>query len=250
MRSVRSALFALALLMSWDTRAENPAIAPFRVVTADLRPFSVENQTSAPGLTVELVEAIGARLGQPIKVEFYPWARAFALAQATPRLAVIPLTRTVERAPHFQWLVRLYQQQYVFITKINGTPIASIDAARKIKRIGVLRGSPTVDFALNEHFPPSSLFQDASVEAGLKDLDAGIVDTYYGGEAICAETIRTSGRKLSDYHVGVALGGGDIWLAASGGFSEGEIAALRQAFDALVKDGTYAQLLKKYKVPE
>jgi len=172
------------------------------------------------------------------------------LVQAEPRIAIIPFTRTTERDAHYQWLIRLYQQQYVFITKTGSPPITSIDAARKVKRIAVLRGSTTMPIALNAHFPPSSFFQDASVEAGLKDLDAGIVDTYYGGEAICAETIRTTGRKLSDYHVGVALGGGDIWLAASGGFSEGEIAALRQAFDAAVKDGTYAQLLKKYKVPE
>lgn len=252
MPSPRFALLVFAALLPWNALADNsgtsPLIAPFRVVTADLRPFAVENQQAEPGLTVELVQSMAARIGRPVKVEFYPWARAYALAETEPRVAVIPLTRTAEREAHFQWLVRLFRQHYVFITKAGNAPIDSIDAAHAIKRIGVLRASPTVDFALAEHFSPSSLAHEVSVEAGLKDLDAGLIDSYYGGLEISTGTINSSGRKLSDYHFGVALGGGEIWLAASGGFTENDIAALRQAFDDLNADGTYAKLLQKYKV--
>jgi polar amino acid transport system substrate-binding protein len=251
MRLLQGSLLALlTLLASWAVCAENPPMSPFRVVTAELRPFAVDNQPAAPGLTVELTEAICVKVGAPAKIEFYPWARAYALALADPRVAVIPLTRTPPREARFQWLVRLYRQQYVFITKIDKPPITSIDEARKVKRIGVLRGSPTADFAESDHFPLSSILKNNSVEAGLKDLDAGIVDTYYGGEAITKETIRSTHRKLADYHIGVAMGGGDIWLAASGGFSDSDVAALRKAFDELVNDGTYARLLKKYDLPK
>jgi len=248
MRLLGLTLLALTLIAPGMACAENPAVGPFRVVTADLRPFAVENQAAAPGLIVELVEAIGAKVGQPIKVEFYPWARAVALAQAEPRVTVIPLTRTAEREAHFQWLVRLYQQQYVFITKADRPPIRSIDEARKVKRIAVLRGSPTLDFALNNHFRRSNFFEDASIEAGLRDLDAGTVDSYYGGKVISIDTLLATGRQLDHYHFGATLGGGDIWLAASSGFSDSDIAALRSAFDSLVKDGTYARLLKKYEL--
>jgi len=248
MRLLSFVLLALTQFAPWLALAENSTVGPFRVVTADLRPFSIENQPAAPGLIVELVDAIGAKVGQSVQVEFYPWARAVALAQAGPRVTVIPLTRTAEREAHFQWLVRLYQQQYVFITRADKPPISSIDEARKIKRIAVLRGSPTLDFALNDHFRRANFFEDTSVEIGFRDLDAGIVDAYYGGKAISIDTLRATGRQLADYHFGATLGGGDIWLAASGGFSESDIAALRAAFDALVKDGTYARLLNKYKL--
>jgi len=250
MHLFRCILLTLTLLVSWIVRAENLPMSPFRVVTAELRPFAVDNQSAAPGLTVELTEAICAKVGTPTKIEFYPWARAYALALADPRVAVIPLTRTPPREAHFQWLVKLYRQHYVFITKADKPPITTVDEARKTKRIGVLRGSPTVDFAEGEHFPQSGIFKNDSVEAALKALDGGIFDVYYGGEAVTVETIRSTHRKLSDYHIGVAMGGGDIWLAASRGFSDSDVAALQKAFDELVRDGTYARLLKKYDLPK
>jgi polar amino acid transport system substrate-binding protein len=250
MRILSGTLLVLTLLASWTARAENPPMSPFRVVTGDLHPFAVDKQPSAPGLTVELTEAICAKVGVSTKIEFYPWARAYALALADPRVVVIPLTRTLPRESHFQWLVKLYQQRFVFITKIDKPPITSVEEAQKAKSIGVLRSSPTVDFALGEHIPKASIFKTDSVEAALKALDGGIIDTYYGSEAITMETIRSSHRKLSDYHVGVAIGSGDIWMASSGGFSDSDVAALRKAFDELVSDGTYAHLLKKYDLPK
>jgi len=250
MRILPGTLLALTLFASWSVRAENPPVSPFRIVTAELPPFAVEKQPATPGFIVELTKAICTKVGQPAKIEFYPWARAYALALADPRVVVVPLTRTPPREARFQWLVKLYRQHYVFITKADKPPITTVDEARKTKRIGVLRGSPTVDFAEGEHFPQSGIFKNDSVEASLKALDGGIFDAYYGGEAITIETIRSTHRKLADYHIGVTMGGGDIWLAASRGFSDSDVAALQKAFDELVSDGTYARLLKKYDLPK
>jgi len=251
MHLLRFALLSCLLLRIVPTWAESasPSIgfAPFRLVTAELPPFSIQNQL-APGFAVELTQLIAAKLGQPVKVEFYPWARAYALAQAEPRVVIIPLTLTGERQDHFQWLVKIFLQQYVFITRSNSKTVDTVDKARQLNRIGVLRGSQTTEYATREHFPSTHLYEEASVEAGLKDLDGGRIDAYLGGAVIFAATIATSGRKLSDYQFGVAMASGEIWLGASRGFSDTDIAAMRQAFDALVADGTYAKLLKKYNI--
>ena len=231
-----------------DSARPGVAFAPIRLVTSELPPFAIQNQPGMPGFAVELTQAISAKLGQQVKAEYYPWARAYALAQAEPRVVIIPLTRTPDRQTRFQWLVKIFVQQYVFVTKAPGKTIASLDAARALNRIGVLRGSPTTEFALREHFSSQHLYEEASVEAGLKDLDAGRIDTYFGGGAICAATIKATGRKLADYQFGVSLGGGEIWLGASSGFSEADVAAMRQVFDALTADGTYARLLRKYNI--
>ncbi len=237
----------LCIFPVWaDSVGPNLAFAPFRLVTSGLPPFAIENQPAMPGFAVELTQAIASKLGQQVKAEYYPWARAYAIAQAKPRVVIIPLTRTTDRQTQFQWLVKIFVQQYVFISKASGKTIGSLDAARAVNRIGVLRGSPTTEFALREHFSSAHLYEEASVEAGLKDLDAGRIDVYFGGSAIFAATINATGRKLADYQFGASLGGGEIWLGASSGFSEREITAMRLTFDAMVADGTYARLLKKY----
>jgi polar amino acid transport system substrate-binding protein len=249
-------VFALALPLS--ALAYDPAIAPtiapiaapFRVVAANLPPLSVENQPAAPGILVELTEAMSTKLGQPAHVEFYPWARALALSQSEPRVAIVALMRTPERETKYQWLVKMYQQQYLFLTKADAPPVRSLNDARKLKRIGVLRGAASVNFVLEQKIPRSALLEDATTEASLKDLDAGFVDAYCCSEAVCAETITHTHRNLDDYHFGVKLAGADVWLAASGGFSPAEVSAMQDAFNALVKNGTLAKLKKKYGLPQ
>lgn len=223
--------------------------APYRIVSGDLRPFAVDNHPEAPGMLVELVELMTIHTQHPVKVEFFPWARAVSTALGEQRCAILPLTRTPERETKYQWLVKLYQQRFAFITPAAKTAITTIDDARKMK-IVVLRGSPNVAQLLNHQFHAANVVEESNVEMMLKDLDTGIVDAIYGGDVINMETVRSTGRKVQDYRVGMMLESGDIWLAASSGFTTAEIDALRDAYSALKKDGTYSRLLKKYNVPE
>lgn len=240
-------LASVLLSASFNATATDPA--PYRIVSGDLRPFAAENHPEAPGFLVELVEQMALRTQRPVKVEFFPWARAVSIALGEQRCAVLPLTRTPEREAKFQWLVKLYQQRFAFITPSSKKSINTVDDARKLK-IVVLRGSPNVAQLLNHQIDASNIVEESSVDMMLKDLDTGIVDAIYGGDVINMETVRSSGRKVQEYRVGLVLESGDIWLAASGGFTSTEIDALRDAYNVLKKDGTYSRLLKKYSVAE
>lgn len=224
-------------------------LAPYRVVSGDLRPFAVENHPEAPGMLVELVETMASRTQRSVKVEFYPWARAVSVTQSDSRCAILPLTRTPEREEKYQWLVKLYQQSFAFITPAGKKPVNSVDDARQMK-IVVLRGSPNVTQLKNHQFNTAKIVEENSVETMLKDLDSGIVDAIYGGDVINMETVRSSGRNLQNYHVGLVLEKGEIWLAGSRGFTQTDIDALRDAYIGLKKDGTYNRLLKKYGISE
>jgi polar amino acid transport system substrate-binding protein len=229
------------------TAAESPV--PYRIVSGDLRPFAADNHPAAPGMLVELVEQMASRAQHPVKVEFFPWARAVGIALGEPRCAVLPLTRTPEREAKFQWLVKLYQQRFAFITPAAKRSVNNLNDARQLK-IVVLRGSPNVAQLLNHQISAANIVEESSVEMMLKDLDTGIVDAIYGGDVINMETVRSSGRKTQDYYVGMMLESGDIWLASSGGFTRSEIDALQDAYNTLKKDGTYSRLLKKYGISE
>jgi len=225
------------------------ASAPYRIVSGDLRPFAAENHPEAPGMLVELVELMASRTQHPVKVMFYPWVRAVSIAQGEPRCAILPLTRTPEREAKYQWLVRLYPQRFAFITPTAKKAVNNVDDARKLK-IVVLRGSPNVAQLLSHQIDTTNIVEESSVEMMLKDIDNGIADAIYGGDVINMETVRATGRKVQDYHVGMVLESGDIWLAASSGFTQPEIDALREAYKALKNDGTYNRLLKKYGIAE
>jgi polar amino acid transport system substrate-binding protein len=228
------------------------APVPYRIVSGDLRPFAADHHPEAPGMLVELVELMASRTQRTqkaVKVEFFPWIRAVSIAQGEPRCAILPLTRTPEREAKYQWLVKLYQQRFAFITPATNSTVNTIGDARKLK-IVVLRGSPNVAQLLNRQISATNIVEESSVEMMLKDLDSGIADAIYGGDVVNMETVRSTGRKMQNYRVGMMLESGDIWLAASGGFTPAEIDAFRDAYNALKKDGTYTRLQKKYGISE
>jgi len=219
------------------------------LVTSDLRPLSIEKHAEAPGAMIELVQAMLRKTGQPNTVEFYPWARAIALAEKQPRVAIVPFARAPEREHNYQWLVKLYKQDFRFITLSDKPPLTSLESARKLKVI-VLRASPNMAELLKQGFNRSNIIEESTVESMLKALDRGVVDAVYGIEAVFAAAIRTNGRHPADYNVGMALGSREVWLAGGSGFTDADQAALQNAFNALVSDGSYRRILKRYQLSE
>lgn len=243
----RQAILAMMLLCAQAARADGEA--PLQVVTGDLPPYAIEGQPQRPGLHVEVVEQVMRRAGTPVKVGFVPWARAIALTQHTPRTAILPLTRTPEREAHYTWLMKLDTQHFVFINRQGDAPVTSLEQARKL-RIVVLRGSPNLAQLLNRQFSETQIVQATKVEDMLRMLERGIVDALYGGNVINMEKVRTTGRNPAGFQVGMLVESADMWLAGGQGFGDSEQAAWRQAYDAMVKDGTLARIYRSYGLPQ
>lgn len=240
------ALHLLALLLALPpSTATSQPLAPLRVVTGDLPPFAVDAQPDRPGVLVELVELLLRRCGQPGRVEFFPWARALATASNQPRVAILPLTRTPEREPQFQWLLKLYVQHFVFINRVGQPPVASPEQARQL-RLVVLRGSPNLAQLQRNGFNIGQVAQASSVDDMLRMLDRGVVDAIYGGDVINMDKVRSSGRDAAAYQVGLPLESGEVWLAASGGFSDAEQQQLKEAHQALLREGAVERLFRAY----
>lgn len=224
-------------------RAESwPAL---RIVTGDLPPFAVEASTEHPGVLVELAEAVLRHAGMAAKAEFYPWARALHLVKQQPRVAILPLTRTPEREAQYQWLLKLYVQHFAFITRSDDAPVTHVARARRM-RVALLRGSPNLAQLLRQDFSEARIVQAPSVEDMLKLLERGHVEAIYGGELICLDKARTTGRDLAGLRVGLRLDSGDVWLAGGSGFSDADRQRLEDSHRALLRDGSIERLFRSY----
>lgn len=240
----RPLLGLLALLpLSRPAVAQTPA--PLRVVSGDLPPFAIEGQPQRPGVLAELAEELLRRCGWPVRVEFYPWARAMQMASKSPRVAILPLTRTPEREPNFQWLVKLYVQHFVFINRSGQPPVTDLAHARTL-RLTVLRASPNHVQLLRHGFDARRIVQANSVADMLRLLDRGHVDALYGGDLINMDKVRGSGRDPADYQIGIELESGEVWLAVGAGMEPAEQELLREAHQAMLRDGSIERLFKAY----
>lgn len=238
----------LLLMMACGLGAANAwsgELAPLRVVSGDLPPFAIEGQPGRRGVLVDLVELLLKRCGQPTTVEYFPWNRALALASSQPRTAILPLTRTPEREPNFQWLVKLYVQHFVFINRAGQAPVTDLRRAKTL-RIAVLRGSPNLAQLSRHGFDDAQVMQASTVEDMLRLLERGIVDAIYGGDVVNMDKVRSSGRDASRFQIGMTLESGEVWLAAQGGFSDAEQATLEQAHRSLLREGLVEQLFRSY----
>lgn len=223
-------------------------IAPFQVVSSNLSPFTVEDSTEAPGALGRITQELSVRLGHPAQIRFYPWARAVAMAQYQPRTAILPLTRTPERETQYRWLVKLYRQNFVFITRSNPDfDVNSLDVLRQ-KRIVLLRSSPNLRQLQLRNF--RNVLEVNSVADMARMLRRNMVDAVYGGEMIGIRTLQANGFRPDELLVGMTLDAGDIWLAGSRDFTEADSAAWQEAMDGLVRDGTYRRILRQYRLPE
>lgn len=235
----------LALLGGAQRAAAQDGDPLLRVVTGDLPPFAIEAGGERRGVLVELTEAVLRHASMAAKVEFFPWARALHLTQQQPRVAVLPLTRTPERETQFQWLLKLYVQHFVFISRSGDAAVTQLAQARRL-RVGVLRGSPNLAQLQRQDFSEARIVQASSVEDMLKMLERRHVNVIFGSEQVCLDKARTSGRDLDGLRVGLRLESGDVWLAGASGFSDADRLRLEDSHRALLRDGSIERLFRSY----
>ncbi|MBV8658007.1 MAG: transporter substrate-binding domain-containing protein [Burkholderiales bacterium] len=235
-------LIALAIIVSNPLLADEPV--KLRLVAGDFPPFTFENRPSAPGALSELVTTLAARVGTPATIEFFPWQRAKVMPTKLHHVAVLPLTRIPEREHDYVWLVELYHQEFMWISRGEAhLTLDTFDAARDL-RIGVLHGSASADMLRSRNF--------RKVVEGMTHLDlwrmlnAGLVDAILGGNEVENYRLRELGLNPKDYRFGKTLDYSPIWLAGSSDFTPQEVAQWTHALEAMKQDGSYAQIMAKY----
>lgn len=236
-----------APLLPADAIATLAEPAPLQLVSAHLPPFAIDTEGERRGALVELVEAIVSRAGWRQRVSFYPWARALLMVSHQPRTLILPLTRTPERENGFQWLLRLYAERFAFLTPPRQAPVAELSQARAL-RLVVLRGSPHRAQLLRHGIRAAQIREASSVDEAHRMLELGMADAAYGSSVIHLRQARDSGRPADWLRPGLVLETGDLWLAASQGFSSAEQRRLLDAHQGLQADGSLAELLRHYEL--
>jgi polar amino acid transport system substrate-binding protein len=223
------------------------AMPPFRAATANLPPLAMDPSAGNPGALTEVVEELARRVSAPLHAEQLPWKRAMLLSEHQPRLAVFPLTRSVEREAKFRWLVRLFQENTMFVSAAGRDDIdLQHPAALKRCSVVVVRGSANLAQLRTDGF--TRLVEVTDVQGAVKMVHDGIVDLLYGSETIFRDLPATMGYAADQFKYGPPAHAVDIWLGGSLDFSAAEAAEFQDAMRSMHKDGSYARILKKYKL--
>lgn len=234
MRSLLCSLLACLIL---------PAFAgPLRVVTSDLPPLSVEHGGRQQGALVDIVAEVARRAGVPIQIQFVPWKRALFLVAAVPDTAIFPLTRTAQRENSYRWITPLHYEKFVFIGEEGRAPVEDTAALRS-RPVAILRGSVQIENLKKLGY--TQLIETTTVQGGLRLVKLGIADAVFGDQDIISGTAHT---YFPDMQITISkpVTTAETWLGGSPDMDDATAARLQAAMKAVVKDGTYARLLKNY----
>lgn len=220
-----------------------PAYAgPLRVVTSDLPPLSIEHANGQQGALVDIVAEVARRAGVPIQMQFVPWKRALFLVSTVPNTAIFPLTRNAEREKSYRWITPLHYEKFVFVGDAGRAAVADAAALRH-RPIAILRGSVQMDNLKKLGY--TQLIDTTTVQGGLRLVKLGIADAVFGDQDIISGAAHT---YFPDMQISISapMTTAETWLGGSPEMDDATAARLQAAMKAVVKDGTYARLLKNY----
>jgi polar amino acid transport system substrate-binding protein len=197
------------------------------------------------GWAVDIVHELMHRTQCRAAIEPMPWARAYDMALNKPGVVLFPATRTEERDPLFHWVGPIFRVRWCFLArKGSGITIRSLDDARKVKSIGTYIGDAR-DHYLTEH-GFTNLQRAASDATNYRKLEYGRLDLIVGSDTGLASMVDAAGIDPDNFESVFPLKEVDLYVALSRDTAPTTVRAWQQAFTALRKDGTLADILDRW----
>ncbi len=144
-RKVLSGLLFFCTLVFGTTPLQANDLSKINVVTSYFPPFSFEEDGQVKGIAVDRAEQIFAHLNISPKINIYPWARAYTIAEKTPNTLIFSMARTDKREKAFKWVgeivgfdVHLYRR-----ADRGDIKIGSFDDLNKYQVVGLLKDVKT-----------------------------------------------------------------------------------------------------------
>lgn len=196
------------------------------------------------GLIVDTIEELKHRTEEDAPIEVVPWARAYNIALDNPGVLLAPTTRTVEREHMFSWLGPIVTQQWGIYGLEGQKPLCSMEEARTLKSIGVVRGDARAEFLREQSF--RNLVPVKSSELNVIKLKARRI------EAMVSSNIGIAGFSfVEDVSADgivplLTLKEVGLYLAFSEGTAPMVVNKWRTALDSMRRDGTFQRIHEKW----
>lgn len=229
--------------------AGRPALADdppsvLRVMLAEIPPYTVSHGSEgASGVVVRLLDAIAGRAGFAVDYIFQPWQRAQRSTQADPMAAIIPLTRTAAREPHYSWIVPLLNDPYVLVGVDPSLDLETLDGALEL-RVSALRASPGA--SLLETLGFSHLELVTAEYQGAKMLLHRRLDAMFARRLVVTDLYRRLGGDVRALRFGARIETEPMYLGAHPAFDPAIAARLRAAREALHAEGVLRQIRDRH----
>ncbi len=221
--------------------------AALQILTEDLPPMNYVRDGVLTGPSVEMVKEIQKRIGSTEEIQVYPWARAYQIALEVENVVLFGVTRTPNRENKFKWVGPLAAKRDILIAKKGSNLIInSLEDAKKVGRIGVLRGDTKEEYLEMHGFTNLEPVSDERKNA--QKLMLGRIDLWVfkkpGLKTVCDLAGVDDSAMEEVFHLRETK----LDIAFSLQTPDAVVEQWRAAFADMVADGTVAAIQKKWGV--
>jgi polar amino acid transport system substrate-binding protein len=235
-------LLLLLLLIASPLKAE-----PLRIVTEDFPPYNFPVGKKAKGFCSEVIQAVLKQLNLQVPVEFYPWARAYEIAQTKKNILIYSIGRLPEREALFQWVGAIAPiKTSLYKLKSNKSiQVSSIKQAKQYQ-IGVSLGDMRLIYLQRHQFPYLKIV--SSHVLNIRLLANNRIDLIAFDEASFAQKLHDEDLDASLFERVFRLDelSAQTYMAFSPGSDTDLIRAFRNGLKAIKMNGIYNQIQMRY----
>lgn len=254
----RSASFFLvpvllgALLLGCGCMTEQPAggvpatavpatgtISSLTFYTEQLPPYSYLENGTLRGISVDLLEAVTAKMGTPVsraQVHLVPWTEGYQAALTGNNTVLFSTARLPERESSFKWAGPVSTERKVLFARPDrGLVVNSIADLRGL-RIGVIRDDVVMQELLAAGVNQSQLVQETNASALVEKLRSGEIDLWGYPETPGGYVSRQVTGTYDAFQVVYAFPVVSSYYAFTRDVPDATVQSFQQALDTLKND--------------
>jgi len=221
--------------------------ASLRILTENLPPLNYVKDGVLVGPSVEMVREIQRRIGSTEKIQVYPWARAYQIALEEENVVLFGVSHTPPREDKFRWVGPLATKRDILVAKKGSNQIIdSLEDAKKVDRIGVLRDDTKEEFLERNGFTNLDPVSDERKNA--QKLMMGRIDLWVFKKPGLKTVCELAGVDYEAVEEVFHLRETKVDIAFSLKTPEAVVEQWRAAFADMVADGTVAAIRRKWDV--
>ncbi len=207
--------------------------------------FSAADGT-VTGFTTEIVREIQKRLGNSSPIKIYPWKRAYKMALEEPGIVLFTASRNPDREDRFHWITQVTTRRSVLWSKADSPlKISSLEDARQVTSIGVLRGGNREKYLRLRGF--TNLEPATEEGQNLKKLLAGRIDLIFLSTIEAATLVSFNGISFSEIEPKFTVYSNDSFIMMSkNGTSYETVKMWKNAAQQMKDDGTFKKIGEKW----
>ena len=218
-------------------------------LTETWTPYQIEKKDGLSGISIDLVREIQKRIGNKNEIKVFPWKRGYNITLKKSGYALFLTTRSKQRENLFKWVGPVASMKLVFFKNVyrKDLKINSMDDAKKVKSIVV--AEKTIAYEKLTEYKFKNLEINSLANYSLKKLQENKVDLYPVEYDAFVYKLKEMG--LEDIIVPVQMKEpiyeSQLYIAFNKQTDEKTILKWQKALDEIKADGTYSEILKRYR---